>query len=233
MQLASVAGEAIGPETPEQELVALARGRREDAVRELVQRHNRQLFRIARGIVKDDAEAEDIVQETYVRAFIDLEGFRGQSSFATWLTRIALNEAVGRLRHRRPTEELSHLDRYCSQGGGQVLFFPGAASTDTPEEQLGRNRVRRLLEEAVDGLPEPFRLVFILRDVEGLTAEETAAALSLKTVTVRTRLFRARRMMRRSIEKTVASGFAELFPFGGERCKRMADRVLARITGLG
>ena len=213
----------------DEELIALARERDEDAVRALVQRHNRKLFRIARGVVRDDDEAEDIVQETYVRAFTRLESFRGESAFATWLARIALNEAFGRLRRRRTTAETSDLDITEQSGGGEVIMFPLSPVQANPEFETGREQVRHILELAIDRLPDPFRMVFILRDVEGHSTEGTAALLSLRPETVKTRLFRARRLMRAEIAKALSPNLSEVFPFGGRRCTRMADRVVERL----
>lgn len=214
------------------ELVRLAQCGDEDAVRVLIRRHNQRLFRVARGISGDDAEAEDIVQETYVRAFTHLGAFRGEALFTTWLTRIALNEALGRMRRRRPTVDLDDLDEGDSQGGS-VIMFPTPSSSANPETETGRSQVRLVLERAVDGLPEPFRLVLVLRDLEGLSTEETATQLSLKAETVKTRLHRARRLMRKVIVEELGGEFAGLFPFGGARCARVADRVVERLRDAG
>lgn len=210
-------------------LVEMARARDEEAVRTLVARHNRRLFRVARGVLRNDAEAEDVVQEAYVRAFTHLDGFRGEAAFATWLTRIALNEALGRLRRRRPTAEIAVLDTF--RKGGPIVL-PSSLHPPAPESEAGRAQIRRVLERAVDGLPEPFRLVFVLRDIEGLTAEETGALLGVRPETVKTRLHRARRLLRQSIERALSAGFADIFPFDGARCYGMADRVVARLSAL-
>lgn len=210
-------------------LVSLAKDRDEDAVRVLVQRHNQRLFRVARGIVGNDEEAEDIVQATYVRAFTQIDRFRGEAAFSTWLTRIALNEAYGRLRRRRPAVEFSEVGDGPAEGG-QVIMFPMTPGPPDPETAAGREQVRRLLEDALDRLPEPFRTVFILRDIEGASIEETAMLLAIKPDTVKTRLFRARRLMRTEIEKAVSANFSELFPFAGNRCANMADRVIASLN---
>jgi RNA polymerase sigma-70 factor, ECF subfamily len=213
----------------DEDLVTLARKHDESAVRALVKRHNRRLFRVARGVVRDDNEAEDIVQETYVRAFTKLDGFRGDSAFSTWLTRIALNEAYGRLRRKRPTVDVSAIENADHTDGGQVIMFPLSPAQPGPEAEAGRDQVRQILERAVDQLPEPFRMVFILRDVEGLDTEAAAALLAIKPETVKTRLFRARRLMRAEMEKALSPNFSEMFPFGGERCARMADRLIERL----
>lgn len=213
----------------EEELVALARGRDDGAVRELIRRYNQRLFRIARGVVRDESEAEDIVQETYVRAFTGLDGFRGEAAFSTWLTRIALNEAVGRMRRRQPTVELAEAE--AEQGETPRLVLSLIQPTESPESSTGRAEVRRMLERALEELPEPFRMAFLLRDIEGLTVEETATLLSIRPETVKTRLFRARRLMRRQLQEALSPAFSEVFPFAGQRCAEMARRVLARLGG--
>lgn len=210
------------------ELVALARNRDEDAVRVLVRRYNQRLFRVARGIVRNDDEAEDIVQATYVRAFTHLDRFRGEAAFSTWLTRIAINEAYGRLRRKRLTVDVSEIDSPAE--GAQVIMFPLTPGPTDPETAAGREQMRHLLEATLDQLPEPFRTVFVLRDIEGLSVEETATLLSIKPDTVKTRLFRARRLMRRELEKSVSANFTDLFPFAGKRCAQMAERVIAQLS---
>lgn len=213
-------------------LVRLARHGEEGAVRTLVRRHNRRLFRVARSIVSDDAEAEDVVQEAYVRAFTSLGTFRGDAQFATWLTRIALNEALGRVRRNRPAADLAELDAVADRQGSLVMF-PMTPVPANPEAELARSEVRRLLEEAVDRLPEIFRTVFVLRDVEGLSVEETAAQLSIRAETVKTRLHRARRLMRAAIAERLVASLGDLFPFDGDRCAGVADRVIERLRAEG
>lgn len=213
------------------ELVALARKRDEAAVATLIGRHNQRLFRIARGVVHDDSEAEDIVQDAYVRAFAALDKFRGDAAFSTWLTRIALNEAKGRLRRKRPTVDLSEVDEANHAHGAEVIMFPLSSIAPSPEAEAGREQVRRLLEDAVDRLPEPFRLVFILRDIEGFGTEAAASLLSIKPETVKTRLFRARRLLRTDMEKALLPHFTDVFPFAGRRCALMAERVIERLRG--
>jgi RNA polymerase sigma-70 factor, ECF subfamily len=217
----------------DEDLIDLVRKRDEGAVRALVQRYNRRLFRIARGLVRDDDEAEDIVQETYVRAFTGLDRFRGEAAFGTWLTRIALNEAYGRLRRKRPTVEIAEIENSAHADGGHVMMFPLSSDQANPESETGREQVRQFLEQAIDHLPEPFRMVFILRDVEGLSTDAAAALLSIKPETVKTRLFRARRLIRTEIERALSPSFSEVFPFAGERCAGMADRVMERLQMTG
>ncbi len=207
-------------------LVDFARQGEEAAMRVIIQRHNRRLYRTARAILRDDAEAEDVVQEVYLRAFAALDGFRGEASLSTWLTRIALNEALGRLRRKRPTAGLEAIDAAAGRSGGDLIMFPGAQPPASPESELARGQIRLLLEQAIDDLPEPFRIVFILRDIEEMSIEQTALHLAIKPETVKTRLHRARRLIRAALSKRVSSVFAELFPFGGSRCDRMTERVL-------
>ena len=212
---------------PEAELVAAARERDEAAVRELIRRMNPRLFRVARGIATSDAEAEEIVQEAYLAAFTRLDGFRGEARFSTWITRIALNAALMRGRRARLHEEY---DTVTEAGGSQdqVLPFPGNR-TDQPEAALGKRQVRELLERAVGELPPELRLVFLLREAEGMSTLAIARDLSLNPVTVKTRLFRARQRLRKSIEQRLRGGFDAIFPFGGGRCTAMADRVVAQL----
>ena len=210
-------------------LVERARSRDGAAVRLIMQRHNRRLYRVARSVLDDEAEAEDVVQETYTRAFTHLDGFRGEAQLSTWLTRIALNEALGRLRQRRVTVGLSDIDAINDQGEARVIFLPSARQDSDPEAAAARTEVRRLLERAVDDLPETFRMVFVLRDIEEMSTEETASQLGLRPETVKTRLHRARRLLRQSLDRTLSSAVADVFPCAGARCARITQAVLARL----
>lgn len=213
----------------EAELVRHACAGDREAFRAIMQRGNQRLFRIARGLVRDDAEAEDIVQETYVRAFTSLDSFRGEASIFTWLTRIAINEANGRLRKRRENVGLEAIES-AQNRGAHVIMFPHADAGMTPELDVARAQVRRLLESAIDDLPDDFRVVFIMRDVEGCSIAETAAALGIREETVKTRLHRARRQLRAALSERLASSVAEAFMFMGARCERMSERVLAALA---
>jgi RNA polymerase sigma-70 factor (ECF subfamily) len=210
------------------ELVQLARERESGAFRVIMRRHNRRLYRVARAVIRDDSEAEDVVQEAYFHAFAHLGNFRGDSSLATWLTRIALNEALGRLRRQRPTVELSTLDAE-SQDETHVIPFPLMAANSDPERALAQREIRRLMERAIDDLPEIFRIVFVMREIEDLSIEETAGFLNLPPATVKTRLHRARRLLRQALDEQLAPALADAFPFDGIRCTGMADRVLERL----
>ncbi|TNF19763.1 MAG: RNA polymerase sigma factor [Rhodobacteraceae bacterium] len=216
-------------QSSEAALIAAAAARSEASVRELIRRNNPRLFRVARGIVSSDAEAEDIVQETYLAAFKGLDRFHGKSSFATWITRIAINNALMHQRRRRPEEEY---DTVNETDGTSVLPFP-APDQDAAEARLGRQQLRHLLEEAVAGLPPELRLVFVMSETEGMTGKEIARDLGLNPITVKTRLFRARRWLRTDLERRVKGGFDAIFPFDGKRCAHMADRVVQRLGDDG
>ncbi|TMJ46574.1 MAG: RNA polymerase sigma factor [Alphaproteobacteria bacterium] len=208
------------------ELVRRALGRDEAAVRAIITANNRKLYRLARGILRNDGEAEDVVQETYVRAFTHLEDFRGDSSVATWLARIAMNEALGRLRRRRPGVEWSSLPEGVLEA--QIIQFP-LASADDPEKSVAQREIQRVVEQAIDELPEAFRLVFITRVIEGMNVEETAEILGLKAETVKTRLHRARNLLRDNVEKKIGPVVMAAFPFAGKRCERLTETVLRRL----
>ncbi|MEA2942009.1 MAG: polymerase sigma-70 factor, subfamily [Bradyrhizobium sp.] len=212
--------------TGDAELVRRARGRDEAAIRAIMQANNRRLYRIARGILRNDGEAEDVVQETYVRAFTHLESFRGDSSLATWLSRIAMNEALGRLRRARPSVELNSLPPGALEA--QIIQFPLFASED-PEKTMAQREIQHVVEHAIDELPEAFRIVFITRVIEGMNVEETAELLDLKPETVKTRLHRARTMLRDNVEKKIGPVVMDAFPFAGKRCERLTEAVLKRL----
>jgi len=217
----------------DEQLVSLAREGNEAGYRYIMQRYNRRLYRTARGILGDDAEAEDVVQEAYVRAFEHLASFRGDSGFGTWLTRIAINEALGRKKKRQRSVELSFLDESPGQTESRVIPFPGKDPDSNPEADFGNREMRRLLERAVDALPEAFRIVFVLREMEQLSVDETAQQLDIKPETVKTRLHRARRLMRADLEKQFGSGIQEAYAFDGWRCERLTSTVLHHLKAAG
>jgi RNA polymerase sigma-70 factor, ECF subfamily len=209
------------------DLVRRALGRDEAAVRTIMQANNRRLYRLARGVLRNDGEAEDVVQETYVRAFTHLESFRGDSSLATWLSRIAMNEALGRLRRQRPGVDIDTLPQGTLEA--QIIQFPLAAPED-PEKSMAQREIQHVVEHAIDELPEAFRLVFITRVVEGMNVEETAEILDLKPETVKSRLHRARTMLRDIVEKKIGPVVMDAFPFAGKRCERLTEAVLKRLN---
>jgi len=212
-------------EAGDADLVDRARNRDETAIRALMQANNRRLYRIARGILRNDGEAEDVVQEAYVRAFTHLEHFRGESSFATWLTRIAMNEALGRLRRLRSGAALTALEPL----DAQIIQFPNWAASEDPEKTMAQREIQHVVEQAIDELPEAFRIVFITRVIEGMNVEETAEILDLKPETVKTRLHRARTMLRDNVEKKIGPVLMDAFPFAGKRCERLTASVLKRL----
>lgn len=213
----------------ETELVQLAREGEAAAFRAIMQRSNRRLYRIARAVMNDDSEAEDVVQESYVRGLTALASFRGDSSLTTWLSRIVLNEAMGRLRRRRPTVDVDALeDRQARQG--DIIPFPLTSREPDPERAIAQRQIKALLESAIDELPDSFRTVLIARAVEGMSIEETAELFDLKPETVKTRLHRARQLLRDALEKQIGPVLTDAFPFDGRRCERMTQAVLVRLA---
>jgi len=184
----------------EQDLIVRARRRDAAAIRTIVRQNNRRLFRVARSILKDDWEAEDAVQEAYVRAFTHLEEFEERSKLSTWLTRIVANEALGRLRRRRPAlVDLDDLENVAAAEDGNVVPFPLNASQPDPERAMAQSEINSMLEKAIDALPDAFRTVLVARVIEEMSVEETAELYGLKPETVKTRLHRARIALRDAI----------------------------------
>jgi RNA polymerase sigma-70 factor (ECF subfamily) len=210
------------------ELVRRAMARDEAAVRAIIQANNRRLYRLARGILRNDSEAEDVVQETYVRAFTHLGSFRSDSALSTWLSRIAINEALGRLRRQRLDVDIDNLAPGSLEA--QVIPFPLSAGVENPEKSMAQREIQHVVEHAIDELPEAFRIVFITRVIEGMNIEETAEILHLRPETVKTRLHRARAMLRESVEKKIGPVVMEAFPFAGKRCERLTQAVLKRLN---
>ncbi|WP_275196729.1 RNA polymerase sigma factor [Bradyrhizobium sp. CSA207] len=220
---------ALEDGAPEAELVRRARARDEAALRTIMQANNRRLYRLARGILRSDSEAEDVVQETYVRAFTNLDGFRGESSLSTWLSRIAINEALGRVRSRKPQVELGSVPEATLEA--QIIQFPLSSAASDPEKSMAQREIQRVVEHAVDELPDVFRMVFIARVMEGMSMEVTAELLGVKPETVKTRLHRARAMLRENVEKKIGPVVMDAFPFAGRRCERLTEAVLKRLGG--
>src|SRR5579872_6691266 len=215
------------PAYRDHDLVERARARDEAAIRAIIQRHNRRLYRLSRSILRDDHEAEDVLQETYLKAFTRLSEFRGDSSLGTWLCRIAMNEALGRLRRRHPTKELTTMEE--TEDGAEIIRFPAAGPEFDPERLTAQREMRRLLEQAIDRLPDEFRVVLIARAIEEMSVEETASVLGLKPETVKTRLHRARHRLRKMLESQFGLVLLDVFPFEDTRCARIADRVISRL----
>jgi len=193
----------------------------------IMRRHNRTLFRVARAILRDEAEAEDALQEAYLQAYRGLAAFRGQAKLSTWLARITANEALARLRKRERRAQI-------------LPILPGAAERDSaeeldmstdhgPEAAAQDGELRRVLEAEIERLPDAFRAVFVLRAVEELSVEETAEVLGIPPATVRSRFFRARGQLREALAVKIDRGCENAFPFAGEQCDRVVASVMQRI----
>jgi RNA polymerase sigma-70 factor (ECF subfamily) len=210
----------------EQALVERAKDRDEVAIRTIIKANNQRLYRLARGILRDDAEAEDVVQDTYIRLFTHLDEFRGEASLTTWLSRIAINEALGRVRKRKLVAPLPPAD---SPASADIISFPRQASSEDPEKTMAQREIQHVVEQAIDELPDPFRIVFVARVMEGMSVEATADLLDLNTITVKTRLHRARKMLRDSVERCIGPVAMDAFPFAGRRCDRLTETVMKRL----
>ncbi len=208
----------------DEEVVARVRSGETGLYEILMRRYNQRLFRVVRSVLRDDAEAEDVLQEAWVRAYERLDQFEGRAGFATWLTRIAFHEALARIRKARRWSPLEN-------SLGEIM--PEAerchTTSETPETQAVRHQLGRALESAVDALPEAYRSVFVLRQVEQLSTSETAECLDLSEETVKTRLHRSRALLRRQLEERLGASLTEAYSFLGARCDRVVARVLARI----
>jgi len=192
----------------------------------IMRRYNQRLYRVARAILRDDAEAEDVMQEAYVRAFQHLDQFAARAPFSAWLTRIAVHEALARLRLRSRSQQLEDAEQ-----DGEFLMTMADTSPD-PEQIASSAEMGRLLEDAVLGLPDQFRAVVMLRDVEELSTSETAAALDLSEENVKVRLHRGRAMLRSWLVARVGAEAKNAFPFMGVRCDRVVRGVFLRLAEL-
>jgi RNA polymerase sigma-70 factor (ECF subfamily) len=195
-----------------------------EAFRAVMRRHNRRLVRIAYSILKDSDEAEDAVQDTYIRAFRSLAQLEDLARFPTWLATIAVNEARGRLRRDR---RMQPLDDAITETEVVPMFTEPAAG---PERLAQSGELRLVLEHAIDDLPGPFRTVFMLRGVEGLNVAETAACLNIPEATVKTRFHRARALLRQSLQDEAANLLPDLYAFDGARCERIVAAVLRQLS---
>jgi RNA polymerase sigma-70 factor (ECF subfamily) len=196
----------------------------------LMRRHNQRVYRAARAVVKDEAEVEDVMQQAYINAFTHLHQFEERSQFSTWLIRIALHEAFGRRRKMRQTESMTANQSNLDEDHGELMDTIASPRAD-PERQAYAQELSRLLEAAVDTLPETYRTVFMLRDVEGLSTSETGEGLGLGEEAVKTRLHRARGMIRRAVTAQIGAVAAGSFQFHAPRCDRVVAAVFARICG--
>jgi RNA polymerase sigma-70 factor, ECF subfamily len=210
------------------ELARLCGSRDRQAMRHLITANNQRLFRTAWSILKDRSEAEEAVQAGYLSAFAAMERFEGRSSLSTWLTRIVVNEALGRLRSQRrrrkrlESEGVALLDMYRER-------LAQASVEPAPDATVAREQLRQLIERAVADLPDGFRSVFVLREIEGLSVEETAEALAIPAATVKTRLHRARAKLQQALAPEVKGALCGSFPFAGADCAALTERVMAHI----
>jgi RNA polymerase sigma-70 factor, ECF subfamily len=214
------------------ELVRRIAAHDERAFEALMRSNNRMLYRIARSILKDDAEAQDAVQEAYIAAYRGIGGFRGGARLSTWLARIVINEAYARLRKRKPGVVVSL--ESAIQAGDFLESLPQEAimageTAEPPDNAAMRAELLRLLERRIDALPEQFRVVFVLRDVEEMSVEEAAQCLGVPAATVRTRAFRARALLREALSRDLDAATVDAFGFAGERCDRIVASVLERV----
>ena len=193
-----------------------------EAIRIVTRANNQRLFRAAWSILKDRSEAEDAVQSAYLNAFASMDTFEARSSLSTWLTRIVINEALSR--SRALTRRRSRLE---AEG---VTMIEDYRTEDAPDVALAREQLRSIMERAVADLPDAFRTVFVLRDVEGFSVEETSDALAIPVATVKTRLFRARRKLQTSLAPEVRTALVGTFPFAGADCERLTARLLEAVA---
>jgi len=208
-------------------LVALARENNRVAFEALMRRHNRRLFRVTRSVLRDGDAAQDAVQETYLRVFTKLDTYQPSGKFGAWITRVAFNEAL--MMRRRIHDDTVSFD----EAGDDAVVAEETAASEAPsaDQFLEATHARALLEHAIDTLPENFRTVFMLRAVEGMDVRETAECLGVNSTTVRTRLFRAQRLLRVELSRRLQGESSEIFDFGAERCDRVVAYVLARLPG--
>jgi len=193
----------------------------------IMREHNRMLFRTARAILRDDAEAEDALQEAYVHAYRSFDSFRGESKLSTWLARIVANEALMRLRKHARRAEIVPIE---ASATAEMERITDTNMDNAPDSSAERKQMRGLLEAQIDALPDLYRTVFMLRAVEELSVEETAAVLDMPPATVRTRFFRARSLLREALAQKMDVACEDAFSFAGARCDRIVANVLARIT---
>ena len=197
-----------------------------DAFATIMQRHNQRLYRIARSVLRNSVDAEDAVQEAYVAAFTHLATYRRESPLVAWLSRIVMNEALGRLRRKPAATDFAPLEAVPE---AEIIQFPSSATNEDPERTMAQRQILQLVENATDALPEVYRVVFVTRVIEGMSVEETADLLRIKSETVKTRLHRARQLLREQLNKQIGPIMMDAFPFAGRRCERLTAGVLERL----
>jgi RNA polymerase sigma-70 factor (ECF subfamily) len=210
---------------PDEELVRRILAGEVELFEIVMRRHNQQLYRAARAILRDETEVEDVLQQAYLNAFAHLRQFESRAQLSTWLTRIVINEACAR---RRQVSRAGRSETRSAEAPPGALAA-AASSLPSPEHQAYAGELQRMIEEAVDNLPEPYRLVFMLRDVEGLSTGESGVVLGLGDDAVKTRLHRARAMIRRVVEERCGVAASRSFPFQAPRCDRIVGSVLAKL----
>lgn len=193
----------------------------------LMRRYNQRLFRVARSILRDDDEAEDVMQDAYVRAYISLHQFEGRAQFSTWLTKIAIYEAWDRLKKRKRLELLPGREPQAGRGMESIK-----SSSPDPEQQALREQTASFLEQAVDALPHMYRCVFVCREIENMSTSETAKCLDLTDETVKIRLYRARQMLQTKLYALAGASSSQAFQFMGMRCDRVVRSVFGRLQWL-
>jgi len=218
---------ALTAATSDAELVARSAGGEHAAFEMLMRRYNARLFRVARSILQDDTQAEDALQDAYLNAYRQIADFRGASQVSTWLTRIVINQALMSLRKRKRDRVLVSFEDRRTPDDRETDMAD--TTTESPSEAALRAEARQLLERRIDELPLTFRTVFVMREVQEMTVEETAACLDIPEATVRTRLFRARALLRASLARDMDMATSGAFGFAGERCDRIVSNVLTRL----
>ena len=215
--------------TPDAELARHVAGGSETAFRLLMRRYNQTLFRTARSILRDDAEAEDALQDAYMAAYRAIGGFRGDAKLSTWLTKIVVNECLARLRKSRRAAQVIPIDGDAEAANAVAEIRMSQESPNPTETEAMSAQARRLIEAKIDDLPDVFRVVFVMRAVDEMSVEEVAAGLGIPEATVRTRFFRARGLMREALAREADRAIESAFSFAGERCDRIIERVIAEF----
>jgi RNA polymerase sigma-70 factor (ECF subfamily) len=196
----------------------------------LMRRHNQRLYRLARAVLRDDAEAEDALQDAYLHAYRSIGEFRGEAALATWLSRLVLNECLGRVRRTARRQNVVAIVSANAQPEADSI---AADTPERPDMTVARAQMRKLLEQKLDELPESFRAIFILRSVEEMSVEETAACLGVREATVRSRHFRAKSLLREALAQEIDLAERDVFEFGGRHCDGLVERVLSELGRRG
>ncbi len=225
----SSAQSAVQRSLDDSQLVRLIAGGDQAAFETMMRRHNGKLFRVARAILKEDADAEEALQDAYLEAYRHIKDFAGKARFETWLTRIVINQALMRLRKRRRDNVVVPFPAADGERTDSFEARIADEQAEPPSNRLLRGEIRRVLEQRIDELPDPFRVVFVMREVQEMNADEIAECLGIPAATVRTRLFRARALLREALARDIDLATFDVFRFDGERCDRIVARVLARL----